>query len=134
MCARARRPTTLPDRQLGLPALHQLPLDIEPDSAQVQSLTHLVALTRRSFIRTEQAVVDRHPLAEAPRIHHERPDDRRGRGDVAGCDYKAHLRPFATAAASAGGKGLDFLPLAQGMLDRALQAVQAHVEDRGSLL
>ena len=107
---------TLPAGERRLAALDQPPVHAQVGSAQMQHLLHLRSLARRAGGDRAQRAVDRHPFGEAPGIHHDRPHRRGRRRDHDGARDDASPRPSR----------IERLPLAQRVLDRRVEAVQAH--------
>jgi hypothetical protein len=66
-------PTALPYREFGGLADDELPVNIEADAAQMDSLLHLVSDAGRTAVSVDQAAVNRDPVAEAIGVHDELP-------------------------------------------------------------
>jgi hypothetical protein len=66
-------PTALPYRQLVGTADDELPVNIEADAAQMDSLLHLVSDAGRTAVGVDQAAVNRDPVAEAIGVHDQLP-------------------------------------------------------------
>src|SRR5262249_12849076 len=83
----AGRPTALPYRQLVGTADDELPVNIEADAAQMDSLLHLVSDAGRTAVSVDQAAVNRDPIAEAIGVHDQLPHIfGRGRDSGRDCD------------------------------------------------
>jgi hypothetical protein len=77
-----RRASALPDGTAVGRALHELPVDIETDAAEMDLLLHLIADSGLSSVGVLEATVNRDPLREPARVHHDLPHLLRWRVDV----------------------------------------------------
>src|SRR5262245_56501759 len=72
-------------------ALHEFPVDLEVDTAQVQRLLHLIPAPHRPAGVVVEAAVDGHPVREALGVHRHLPHLLGRRGDVDARLDLAHL-------------------------------------------